>query len=101
MSPEETARNYLAANAAESGADVIIAVLLDELEKARLERDAANALLRDLQKWASQRCPCNNDEPRICPLCGADVTIDRCGAVDVSFPRDLRARIAKHLEGTQ
>ena len=60
---------------------------------AERERDEARALIRRVTSWAAQRCPCDNDLPRICPLCDADVegkvNDGRCKAMDVSFPPAL------------
>ncbi|RWO22860.1 hypothetical protein [Mesorhizobium sp.] len=48
-------------------------------------REAVNKTL----SWAEQRCPCNNDEPRICPLCQADVAKDGCLSAENTIPRQL------------
>lgn len=50
-------------------------------------------LLRDLLHWAETRCPCKNDEPKICPLCGADVEKDACMSAENTVPRDLLVRL--------
>lgn len=55
------------------------------------------AALQAVKSWAAQRCPCNNDAPRICPLCDANVETDRCGAVDASFPKRVREQISAAL----
>jgi hypothetical protein len=58
---------------------------------ARVE--TLKAALYDIKLWASKRCPCENDEPKICPLCDADVSKDRCMAVDATFPKRIREQI--------
>ncbi len=61
----------------------------------------ARKLLSRLVTWAEQRCPCDNDQPAICPLCGADVAKDQCLAADVSFPRSLLRDMRLELAQTQ
>jgi hypothetical protein len=71
--------------------------LIDKLEAGKCTHAAGvvemAAALDDIKLWASKRCPCENDEPGICPLCDADVSKDRCMAVDVSFPKRIREQI--------
>lgn len=57
---------------------------------AYIPETAVGALLRALQSvqhWAVQRCPCRNEEPDPCPLCGASVAnLQACKAVEETFP---------------
>lgn len=63
-----------------------------------LKREALQKVLT----WAEQRCPCVNDEPRICPLCQADVAKDGCLSAENTIPRsllnDIRAALSSMRE---
>jgi hypothetical protein len=49
---------------------------------ARLE-----AALERFLWWGQQQCPCYNDEPSLCPLCGASIeNLEGCKAVEAKFP---------------
>ncbi len=51
-------------------------------------------VLNKVEHWASTRCPCENEEPNPCPLCGASVeNLEACKAVENIFPRDLLREI--------
>lgn len=56
--------------------------------------------LMDVLKWAQSCCPCENEMPKICPLCGADVDRpgDACKAVGAVFPVGLLAKIRAALK---
>ncbi len=63
--------------------------------------EAENARLRDLVgrfvRWANMKCPCENEQPNPCTLCGASVeNLEPCKAADLTLPRDPleRARAA-------
>lgn len=67
---------------------------------------ASTALVERLTKalsavstWAEQRCPCRNEEPNPCPLCGADANKpgDICLSAENTFPRDLLTLIRDAL----
>ena len=59
-----------------------------------LMRDCLDKVLH----WANQRCPCENEEPNPCPLCGASVeNLEGCKAADETFPPYLRAAIRAAL----
>jgi hypothetical protein len=48
-------------------------------------------------RWAAQKCPCENEQPNPCPLCGASVeNLDACKAADSTLPSGLleKARAA-------
>ncbi|KQS84278.1 hypothetical protein ASG58_21140 [Rhizobium sp. Leaf383] len=48
------------------------------------------ALLRRIEHWAQTKCPCKNEQPNPCPLCGASVeNLEPCKAVENIFPRDI------------
>ena len=56
--------------------------------------DQSEQVLRKILHWASSRCPCENEEPNPCPLCGASVeNLEACKAVENIFPRDLLREI--------
>lgn len=49
--------------------------------------------------WADQKCPCHNEEPNPCTLCGASVeNLELCKAADRTLPprllRQARAALA-------
>lgn len=56
-----------------------------------------------LLRWADAKCPCENEQPDPCPLCGASVeNLDGCKAADNTLPpslllaaREVKARIQK------
>lgn len=54
--------------------------------------------LRAVLTWADQRCPCHNDEPNPCPLCGASVeNLEACKSAENTIPRTLLADIRMAL----
>ena len=58
------------------------------------------AALRGFLRWADQKCPCVNEQPNPCTLCGASVeNLEACKAADETLPKrllsDARAAIAK------
>jgi hypothetical protein len=76
---------------------VIVKSLRDWHSLALKEHDAIEAL-DDVHSWAEQRCPCANEQPDPCPLCGEPVDGGACRAVDKTFPFDLGARIIAILQ---
>lgn len=68
-----------------------------EAEALAAERDAALAREAKLREalnafltWADQKCPCHNEEPNPCTLCGASVeNLEPCKAADSTLPRML------------
>lgn len=56
-------------------------------------------VLRDVLRWAEQRCPCHNDEPSPCPLCGARVEPGggSCLSAENTIPSTLLREIRKVL----
>lgn len=54
--------------------------------------------LQGFVRWANAKCPCENEQPNPCPLCGASI-FEGCKAADQTLPRELldaaRAAIAK------
>lgn len=54
------------------------------------EGAVAAALLAALERflwWGQQQCPCYNDDPNPCPLCGASIeNLEGCKAVEAKFP---------------
>lgn len=55
-------------------------------------------VLQAVLMWADQRCPCYNDEPNPCPLCGASVeNLEGCKSAENTIPRTLLADIRHAL----
>ena len=60
-----------------------ISALVDTARAHHRLRDA----LTKVVDWAQRRCPCENEQPNPCPLCGASVeNLEACKAVDETFP---------------
>lgn len=53
--------------------------------------------LEDTIAWASGKCPCANEMPDPCTLCGARVDGDRCLVVESVFPRALLTNVCAAL----
>jgi hypothetical protein len=66
------------------------------------EKILREALLA-VQTWAEQRCPCKNEQPNPCPLCGADANkpSDVCLSAENTLPRHLRVAINQALAATR
>jgi len=66
----------------------------DEVAQLQRRVQELERVLRKVEWWSQQRCPCNNDQPNPCPLCGASVeNLEPCKAAENTFPRDLLAEI--------
>jgi len=69
-------------------------------EAAEAERDRLAETVGKVLTWAEQRCPCHNDEPNPCPLCGASVeNLEACKSAENTIPASLLAdlRTARSL----
>lgn len=60
----------------------------------------AERVLRDVLRWAESRCPCHEEQPNPCPLCGASVeNLEPCKSAENTLPRrllgDIRAGVAE------
>ena len=75
-------------------------------DKARVDANLAAAapeLYAALNRfifWAGQQCPCSEEKPDPCPLCGAGVeNLEACKAMESTFPKDIlrgaRAALSK------
>ena len=61
---------------------------------AHTQPGAADGVVSDLLAalerflwWGQQQCPCHEDEPNPCPLCGASVeNLEGCKAIEAKFP---------------
>lgn len=49
----------------------VLRALLAIMAARESERDEAEKVVCDLLWWAEQKCPCENEEPNPCTLCGA------------------------------
>lgn len=54
-------------------------------------------VVRNVLTWAEQRCPCHNDEPKICPLCLADAAKDACMSAENTIPKHLLTELRQAL----
>lgn len=78
------------------GSDV---AMMGLLAKATDERDVARKALITVEMWAKQRCPCDNDEPKICPLCRAnrDNPQDGCLSAERTMPAHVLKEVREVL----
>jgi hypothetical protein len=62
-------------------------------EQYAAERDQNKRLVEALEttlRWAESRCPCENEEPNPCPLCGASIeNLEGCKSAENTLPRWL------------
>ena len=50
--------------------------------------------LRDVRAWADSQCPCHEETPNPCTLCGASVeNLEACKSVESIFPRKLLRKL--------
>lgn len=67
-----------------------------ELEGAATTHQRTLEALRDVLRWAEARCPCRNEEPNLCPLCGASVeNLEACKSAENTLPRDLLEKLRR------
>lgn len=51
-------------------------------------------MLRKVLSWGEARCPCRNEQPNPCPLCGASVeNLEGCKSAENTFPPALLAEL--------
>jgi hypothetical protein len=68
------------------------------LVKRLMAENSTEAVLREVLTWADQRCPCANERPNPCPLCGASVeNLEPCKSAENTLPRSLLDRIRAAL----
>ncbi|WP_353640786.1 hypothetical protein [Mesorhizobium sp. WSM2239] len=54
------------------------------------------AVVKKTLRWAEARCPCHNEEPNPCPLCGASVeNLEGCKSAENTIPRDLLTELRR------
>lgn len=53
--------------------------------------------LRSVLRWAKTKCPCTEEKPDPCTLCGATVVSGRCMAVENTIPAHLIKEIEEAL----
>lgn len=78
-----------------------IADLRAKLVAAEADRDRLLSILDDVRAWAEHRCPCENEKPDPCPLCGELADGGICRSVEKSFPGDLGERIRHALTAAE
>lgn len=60
--------------------------------------DVVREALEKVRRWAESRCPCHNEEPNPCPLCGASVeNLEACKSAENTLPRELLTTIRAAL----
>lgn len=53
-------------------------------------REEVERVLVRVLHWAESRCPCYNEQPNPCPLCGASVeNMEVCKSAENTLPRDI------------
>lgn len=60
------------------------------LAELREENERLTKLVQRFVRWADAKCPCENETPDPCPLCGASMdNLEPCKAADMTLPRNL------------
>jgi hypothetical protein len=55
-------------------------------------------VLQSVHSWGEARCPCHNEQPNPCPLCGASVeNLEGCKSAENTFPPNLLREIRQAL----
>jgi hypothetical protein len=71
-----------------------VVTAVNAYDKHRALIETLTKTLASVKTWAEQRCPCHEETPNPCPLCGASVeNLEACKAVDQTFPRDIKRDI--------
>lgn len=69
---------------------------LSALRRDVVSRDALQKIVNSVLTWAEQRCPCKNEQPNPCPLCGASVeNLEPCKSAENTIPRHLLADLRR------
>lgn len=96
---EETKANaaYIAACNPVAMREVLdLARQAEAMEREMAEKDAIQKVLNSVLTWAEQRCPCENEQPNPCPLCGASVeNLEACKSAENTIPRSLLAELRR------
>ena len=66
---------------------------MSEIDAAKISE--LRGLLADILHWAETRCPCENEEPKICPLC--DANVDDPNGICLSAERTIPPRLLSRL----
>lgn len=62
------------------------------------ETDIVVQALKDVLAWAESRCPCRNEQPNHCPLCGASVeNLEACKSAENTLPHALLVKVRRAL----
>lgn len=68
----------------------VISAKESALAEIRAENERLRKSVRATLTWAEQRCPCRNEEPNPCPLCGASVeNLEACKSAENTLPRHI------------
>ncbi|MCD1264012.1 hypothetical protein B5M44_04415 [Shinella sumterensis] len=81
---------------------VLAARQAEALQRENAEKDELQKIVNAVLTWAEQRCPCHNDQPNPCPLCGASVeNLEPCKSAENTIPRHLLADLRRASALTQ
>lgn len=62
---------------------------LASTQQAEALRKALRQALQAFLTWGESQCPCRDEKPDPCPLCGASVAEGTCKAAESKFPRTI------------
>jgi hypothetical protein len=79
-----------------ANAAYIAACSPDRMREVLDELYALRKVVKAVMTWADQRCPCHNDQPNPCPLCGASVeNLEPRKSAENTIPRHLLAELRR------
>jgi hypothetical protein len=62
----------------------------EALKRENAQKGSLQKVVNAVLTWAELRCPCHNDQPNPCPLCGASVeNLEPCKSAENTLPRHL------------
>lgn len=81
------------------GDEFTLVSIAAKLSSAEIANRRLIAALRKVEWWAQQKCPCHEETPNPCTLCGASVeNLEACKAVESTFPRDLLEMVRSSID---
>lgn len=80
------------------GEEFSLVSLAAQLASVEIANRRLTDALSKVDWWARQRCPCENEDPNPCPLCGASVeNLEACKSAENTFPRELLETVRSAL----